>query len=172
MKFLICLSLGAALFIAMSVAPLARADQAVDPQAVAAAKKILEVTHASAMGDQVMTQMMKIFTNSLTQTNPGHGQEVADILNAILVPAFHDELPGMLDEAALTYARHFTTTELNQLLVFYKTPIGQKMITEMPGIAHDQMAVGQAFAQKIVADVRPKLLEMIKQKGLQSPQGL
>src|ERR1700744_6170137 len=136
MKFLTCMSLGAVLFFATSVAPPARADQPVDPQALAAAKKILEVTHASAMGDQVMTQMMKVFTNSLTQTNPGRGQDVADILNAVLVPAFHDALPGLLDEAAKTYARHFTTAELNQLLAFYKTSIGQKMITEMPGIAH------------------------------------
>jgi hypothetical protein len=171
MKFLTCLSLGAALLFATSVTLPARADQPVDPQTLAVAKKILDVTHASAMGDQVMAQMMKIFTTSLTQTNPGKGQDVSDILNAVLLPAFHDSIPGLLDEAAKTYARHFTTTELNQLLAFYQTPIGQKFIAEMPGIAHDQMVVGQAFAQKIIVDIRPKLLDAIKQKGLQPPQG-
>jgi uncharacterized protein len=172
MKLLTCLSLGAALFFATSVAPPAHADEAVDPEALATAKKIQEVTHASALGDQVMAQMMKVFTNGLNQTNPGRAQDVSDILNKLFLPAFHDSMPALLDESARTYARHFTAAELKQLLAFYQTPIGQKMIAETPGMAREQMVIGQAFAQKIVADIRQKLLDAIKEKGLQAPQGL
>ena len=38
----------------------------------------------------------------------------------------------LVDTAARIYASHFTEPELKQILTFYQSPVGQKMLVEEP----------------------------------------
>jgi hypothetical protein len=51
------------------------------------------------------------------------------------------------------YDRHFTTDELRQLLAFYRSPIGQKMLTEQPAIARDAMDAGRVWGQQLGMEI-------------------
>lgn len=51
------------------------------------------------------------------------------------------------------YDRHFTADELRQLIAFYRTPIGQKLIAEQPAIAQDAMAAGQQWGQRLGTEI-------------------
>src|SRR3954470_17503037 len=55
------------------------------------------------------------------------------------------------------YNRHFSASELKQLLEFYRTPIGRKMLAETPGIARESMLAGQAWGAQLGADVTRQL---------------
>ena len=46
-------------------------------------------------------------------------------------------------EVAKLYATHFTEAELKEMLAFYKTPVGMKLITEQPKVGDE----GMRFAQ-------------------------
>jgi hypothetical protein len=49
----------------------------------------------------------------------------------------------MLNEMVPLYAGHFTVAELHQMAVFYRTPVGRKMMAEMPRITGESMQIGQ-----------------------------
>jgi uncharacterized protein len=55
------------------------------------------------------------------------------------------------------YERHFTADELRQLLAFYRTPIGQKLIAEQPAVAQEAMAVGQQWGQRLGFEIGQKM---------------
>lgn len=55
-------------------------------------------------------------------------------------PALLDELVA---ETIPLYARHFTAAEIRQLAVFYKTPVGAKMLATMPQIMNESMQISQ-----------------------------
>ena len=55
------------------------------------------------------------------------------------------------------YDHHFTADELRQLLAFYRTPIGQKLIAEQPGLAQEAMTAGQQWGQRLGFEVGQKL---------------
>ena len=49
----------------------------------------------------------------------------------------------MMAEMAPLYARHFTTDEIRQMAAFYRSPLGAKILTTMPAVMGESMALGQ-----------------------------
>ena len=47
------------------------------------------------------------------------------------------------------YEKHFTNDEILQLISFYKSPIGQKYIQELPGIMQESMQAGQQWGYEL-----------------------
>lgn len=64
------------------------------------------------------------------------------------------ELVDMIGEI---WARHFTTDDLRQLLAFYDTPLGRKLLATQPVIAQESMLAGQQWGQRIGMAVGAKL---------------
>ena len=55
------------------------------------------------------------------------------------------------------YERHFTSDELRQLIAFYQTPIGQKMITELPAVMQESTQAGGKWGARLGASVASQL---------------
>ncbi|WP_294293838.1 DUF2059 domain-containing protein [uncultured Chryseobacterium sp.] len=64
------------------------------------------------------------------------------------------------------YAKYYSESDLDELIRFYKTPLGQKIITNTPLIMKESVEVGRDFGQKIGKKLVEKLSEA---KGYQSP---
>jgi len=64
--------------------------------------------------------------------------------------------PGLID----LYAETFTESELKELLAFYKTPTGQKTLTEMPRLMQKGAALGVEIGKKHA----PELEQMIRER--------
>ncbi len=47
------------------------------------------------------------------------------------------------------YASHFTPEEMREMERLYRTPLGQKALLELPTIAAESRAVGQAWGAKV-----------------------
>jgi hypothetical protein len=60
---------------------------------------------------------------------------------------------------APVYYKHLTLEDLNQIIVFYKTPAGKKMATATPAITQESMQIGQQWGMKIGEKVEDKLRE-------------
>ncbi len=149
----------------------ARADN-VDPAAVQLSKQLLETMHVSAMADQMTGQMVAAMTNGLNAANPGKGKDVEDLMNAVVVPELRTMKPELLDSAANIYAANFTVGELKQILAFYQSDIGQKMVDRQPTILAQQNQVAQGVVRRRMPDIETKLKQAIQARGLNKPQGL
>lgn len=64
--------------------------------------------------------------------------------------------PALID----LYAQTFTESELKELLAFYKTPTGQKTLTELPGLMQKGAALGVEIGKKHA----PELEQMIRER--------
>lgn len=85
--------------------------------------------------------------------------------NPAIPPAFWDrflaaarERKGDLGELFVEiYDRHFTADELRQLLAFYHTPIGRKLLAEQSAIAQEATAAGQQWGQRLGYEIGQKM---------------
>ena len=119
--------------------------QAVDPAALKVTHQVLDAMHASATSDQMVQQMMASMGTGLEAANPGKGAEVQKLLSDVLVPEFSKIKPEMLDATANIYASNFTADELNQMLAYYQSDIGRKMIERLPTLIKEQGQVARAM---------------------------
>jgi hypothetical protein len=55
------------------------------------------------------------------------------------------------------YDRHLSSDELRQIITFYRTPVGQKLIAELSSIAQESMQAGQTWGEQIGASVAAQL---------------
>lgn len=65
------------------------------------------------------------------------------------------------------YRNHYAESEIQELIAFYKTPLGQKLIKESPAVMQESYDAGQQWGEDIVNE----LFKMLEEKGYQVPSG-
>jgi uncharacterized protein len=130
------------------------------PAALAAAKEILTLKNAGAMYANAVPGLVAQSRNALTQQNLNYQKdldEVAVVVAKTLAGREKEIGEGM----AQIYATEFTEQELKDLVAFYKTPLGQKLITNEPRAIQLSMTWmqqwGQAFSEKVNEEFRNEM---------------
>jgi hypothetical protein len=147
----------------------ARADEA--PAGDASLRELLVVTHAHDLLDGVLGQADTTIQNSVTQAMAGKSltpaqQRIVDDDRHQMVDMLKESLswdtmePLYLD----AYRRSFSQSDVDGMLVFYKSPAGQAVIGKLPTvmqfvmqIMHDRMAVIMPQIQQIQQDMDRRL---------------
>jgi len=129
------------------------ADTSVSPEKRAKILEILKVTHALDIGKQMGSQVTSMLLAG-GESDPELRAKAAALGKAFLERMDFDTL---IEPLVAIYARHFNGPELESLLVFYRSPAGQKMIAENPAIMRESMAAGENWGRVEGARVFPML---------------
>lgn len=151
-----------ALALTLGLAATASADLAPPPSTLSPAKeklirKLLTLTKASDMAMQMMDQMAG-------QLKPMFPSVPASFWTDFFKEANPDEL---ISKIVPIYGKHLSEDELAQLVKFYETPVGKKLISVQPLIMQESVAVGQVWGRALGEKVMRKLQE----KGLLDKNG-
>jgi hypothetical protein len=128
---------------------------------VTLAREVIVVKGVTALTQPIVIGAIESAKNAFVPTNPGLTRELNDVALAL-----HKELDAKgnyeaVAEIARAYAAHFTEQELKDLLVFYKTPLGQKVIKEEPIAFEDGLKSADrwaaAFGETVMARVRTEM---------------
>jgi hypothetical protein len=82
-------------------------------------------------------------------------------MRADLAPRFSE----LTDEVAKLYTAHFSDAELKQVLAFYKSPIGMKLIAEQPKVGEESLKFAQDWANKLSDEVIANMRDELKKRG-------
>jgi uncharacterized protein len=132
--------------------------------AVQTAKEIVDVTGATALFNPLIAGVVEQAKNLFLQQNPGLGKdlnEIATKMRADLAPRFSE----LTDEVAKLYTAHFSDAELKQVLAFYKSPIGMKLIAEQPKVGEESLKFAQDWANKLSDQVIANMRDELKKRG-------
>ncbi len=110
-------------------------------------KEMLELSGANKMALKSMEIMVASYKKHM-ETVP---QEFWD---EFIKEANTEELVNML---APIYAKHYTESDLKELIAFYKSPIGQKLVEKLPLISQESFTIGEAWGKKLGEKVAAKL---------------
>jgi hypothetical protein len=71
----------------------------------------------------------------------------------------------LVNVMARSYAQRFSEAELKELLVFFKTPLGKKMITDEPQIIDQSMSRTQVWANAFSEQMLARFRADMKKRG-------
>ena len=148
----------------------ASAQQTVEPEKRAVIIKLMQVTKASDISLQISDAFVGQMIPIMKRQKPEWPDRVFEIMSEVIRATFKENNTDMIEQVIPIYDRHFTVSELNDLVTFYQTPAGQKAISTMPSIIQESLAVGQAWSQKIMPMVRQRLQQRLKDEGLEGFQ--
>jgi hypothetical protein len=147
----------------MLVAP-ARAQQA-SPGAVTAARELVELKGGSNMFDPIVTGIVEQTKTALIQTNPQLAKDLNDV-SALLRTEYGAKRAELVNEAAKFYAQRFTEPELKDLVTFFKSPLGKKMLVQEPLVLDDTFNfVQQQWAPRVGEEIMVRFRAEMKKKG-------
>ena len=132
--------------------------------ALATAKEIVTITGATNLFNPLIPGVIEQAKLLFLQQNPALSKDLNEIsakLRTELAPRF-DELGK---EVARNYATQFSEQELKDILAFYKSPVGTKLMSEQPRVVDTSMKFAQTWANNLSEQVIGKMREELKKKG-------
>jgi uncharacterized protein len=128
-------------------APADKPAEKLDPAKEAAIRRLMDITETSKMGDGL---------------NAAITRQVHDVMGRAIP---QDQLPKFMDTfsqkftvsappSAVTdsmvpiYAKNFTMEDIQGLIKFYESPLGQQVVKVMPGVVQQSQTAGAAIDQK------------------------
>ena len=58
-------------------------------------------------------------------------------------------MESLYKKMAVVYMENYTEEELNEILAFYDTPVGKKMVATTPEVTQKAMQIGQVWAMEL-----------------------
>ena len=145
-------------------APAATPLKPASPAALAAAKEILTMKNAAAMYANAVPNLVEQTKNVLMQSNLNYQKDLNEV--AIIVAknlAGREKEIG--DGMAQVYANEFTEQELKDLVNFYKSPLGQKLLASEPRAIQFSMSYMNQWAQQFAEVINGQFRAEMKKRG-------
>lgn len=125
------------------------------PSKEADIRHLMEMTGMSQLGAQISDQLMTSFKAAFPKVPEGVWKEVKGELKP-------EELVAQL---VPVYDRHFTQDEIKGLIAFYETPLGKKLVKELPLLTAESLETGQVWGRA----QGERTMKLLESKGYRLP---
>ena len=151
---------GLVLGLAFAGGPAGAQDKPASPAAIASAKEILAMKNASGMYANAVPNLVEQTKEQLVQNNLNYQKDLNEV-SLIVAQKLAGREKEIGEGMAKVYADAFSEQELKDLVTFYKSPLGQKLLTAEPEAIQASIAYmrqwGQAFSQVVTAQFRAEM---------------
>ncbi len=110
-------------------------------------RRMMDITGSGDVGMMVFESLMQQYEAAFPDIPQDYWDEVATLFTA-------DDLINLI---VPIYDRHFTSDEIDQLIEFYESEIGTKLVERTPIITQESMIAGQQYGEQIGRQIMNKL---------------
>ena len=162
----IVLAAGIALGVSMTTVSAQQAAQLKPgtPAAMAAAREILAMKNVSAMFSNAVPNIVQRTKDTLVQTNLNYQKDLNEVALVVAKETAGRE-KEIAEQMAKIYSNDFTEQELKDLVTFYKSPLGQKLLAQEPKSIAASMQYMNQWAQGFAEEVNGKFRAEMRKRG-------
>ena len=110
---------------------------------------LLKMTGTDKLAEQVMDAMIPQFRQLVPEIPTAFWDRFREKL----------DVEDLLDACIPAYDRYYSHEEIKQLIEFYKTPLGKRVVEITPLLTQDTMAIGQKWGEKLGQDIVNELVK-------------
>src|SRR5947208_12465865 len=146
-------------------ATIQQANSSIDPAKEADIRSLMELVGARDLVQDGANTAIEQSREKLLATVPNNdkGQAFVNAFAASYQKKF--DVGQVTNQLVVLYDKHFTDEEIEGLLQFYGSPLGQKVAAEMPKIGRETQAAVRAAAAKAAKDVLAELKQQNPEIG-------
>jgi hypothetical protein len=134
------------------------------PGAVAAARELLALKNVSAMYVAAVPNIVERTKETLLQSNLNYQKDLNEVA-VIVTQRMAGREKEIGEGMAQVYAGEFTEQELKDLVTFYKSPLGQKLLAAEPRAIQFSMAYMNKWAQNFAETVNGEFRAEMRKRG-------
>ncbi len=125
-----------------------------DPERMAAALELIEVTGAKKQIDLMLNVMKQGVGVGAREAGGGPAGAKAEQDFSAFTEKFKTYRDQMVDEFATLYAERFTAAELKEISALYRSGAGAKFISAMPELMQQGAQIGQKYGLMAVRELK------------------
>jgi hypothetical protein len=134
------------------------------PAAIAAAKELLAMKGANGVYASIVPNVVQRTKDALMQTNLNYQKDLNEVA-VIVAKNLAGREQEITDNWARIYANEFTEQDLKDLVTFYKSPLGQKLLATEPRAIQFSMSYMNQWAQVFAQTVNDQMRAEMKKRG-------
>ena len=140
------------------------AAQSASPEQMTAARELIAAMRAADQFKSIIPVLMQQLRPAIVQGRPEVERDY-DTMVPVMLEIFNTRSGEMIEAVAAIYARNFTVDEMQQVISFYRTPVGQKLLDKLPAIFQESLAIGTKFGQAVASELQNRLIEELRKRG-------
>ncbi len=131
----------------------------------AAVMELIKVTNLAELMEKTTIDALKFGLAQRFNQHPNIPEDVRQKTFEILKETFQENMDGLLVPMSKVYEQNFSLNEINQLIDFYKTDVGQKLISTMPKVMQEGMMIGAKWGQQVGLIAMERIQKELASKG-------
>ncbi|HFK5569405.1 hypothetical protein BAX97_14405 [Elizabethkingia meningoseptica] len=125
-------------------------QQTIPPAKKEKIKTLLRLTNAIGLSNQIMGSMIDSYQSYYKRVPTEYWTEIKK----------EAATSGEFEELLIpVYSKYYTEKELEDIIAFYKTPTGQKVIKVLPEMSKESMQIGQEWGMRLGEKIMKKINE-------------
>jgi len=140
----------------------------ISAEKLAVIKELMAVTGAAANASQFSQAFTQQMTAVLRVSNPDISERALEIVQEEVAKVVAEELQNESLQSQIypLYARYFTLDELQGLVAFNKSPVGQKANAVMPQLIEQSLIAGQEWSRQVQPLMSERILNRFREEGI------
>jgi len=140
----------------------------INPDKVILVKELMEVTGANASSHQFSDSLSQQFVSVLKLANPNLSDRAISIVNEEVTRMVETEFAsGSLQRRIYKiYSDTFTLQELDQLITFHKSPVGQKANRLIPELMRQSLLAAESWSLELGPKISQQVLRRFDEEGI------
>ena len=145
------------------------AQDADEAQRKSVARELVVLTTADAVMGPMIDAVWPTLEQQIGATGPAIDAETMVALKETFSTELRETMESVLDDYAALYAENFTLDELNDVLAFYKSTSGVKLIEVQPKIMNQMLPLLTQKLQITLPIAMRNVVEEAQRKRLKTP---
>jgi uncharacterized protein len=135
-------------------------------------KTLLEATGVRAIPDQIAFNSVQSMAGGIKQLDakfPNKGFDVMRDAIAAGLTAKVDVPGGLIEQVTLVYHNAFTAAEVADLVKFYQSPVGKKLLSNQGKLNNETFQTAMKWAESLGADLDQRMDAALKKENVKLP---
>jgi uncharacterized protein len=114
---------------------------------------------------QIIDLLVPQIIGDFKKINSEIPDKIWDEFTKVGIAELKRSLPELEEPVIAMYDANFSADEVKQLVVFYQSPVGRKIVLQLPQLTQQMMAMGQSWGERAGARAVERIRAAAKQKG-------
>ena len=128
------------------------------------ANELLVANGEASSFDSLIPGVIEQAAGSFVQANPDLIRDLREVAQT-MIPQYEARSSEIVQILARTYAAQFSAAELQEMLTFYQSPVGRKLVEKRQEILDTGLRAIQAWSAQFSREMEGRVREEMKKRG-------
>ena len=136
-------------------------------------KTLLDITGVKAIPEQLANNTVQSWVPGIKQLDPKFPDKGFTIIRDTFLAGLNTKVDGgggLIEQVTIVYHNQFTAPEIADLLKFYQSTLGKKLLTNQAKVNAETFQTAMKWADSMSADLDQRIEAALKKEGLKLPE--